>query len=122
MAAAAAAHHMLSPNHHTLQQQQQQQHEMALKLQHMQNQVQQRNAEMLSKMMSVSGLQASVAAAAAAAAARQQLRTSPLPVVQDMGLQQSRELLNRPEAQAILQGKYSLQLKFLELTLELPYN
>lgn len=107
MAATAAAHHMLSPNHHTLQQQQQQQqHDLALKLQHMQNQVQQRNAEMLSKMMSVSGLQASVAAAAAAAAARQQLRTSPLPVVPDIGLQQSRELLNRPEAQAILQGKF----------------
>uniref|UniRef100_V5H527 Uncharacterized protein n=1 Tax=Anoplophora glabripennis TaxID=217634 RepID=V5H527_ANOGL len=31
----------------------------------------------------------------------QQMRTSPL---QDMGMQQSRELLNRPEAQAILQG------------------
>lgn len=102
-AAAHHHHHMLSPNHLH---QQQQQHELAIKLQHLQNQVQQRNVEMLSKMMSVGGLQASVAAAAAAAAAAtRQMRTSPLPTVQDLGAQPARELLNRPEAQAILQGK-----------------
>lgn len=116
---AAAAHHMLSPNHHhTLHHQQQQQHELAIELQHLQNQMQQRNVEILSKMMSVGGLQASVAAAGLAARQQQQqLRTSPLPVG-DLGAQQTRELLGRPEAQAILQGK----LKWCDLVFNFGWH
>lgn len=64
-------------------------HDLASRLQHAQNQQQQQKqqAEMLSKFMNAATM----------------VRASPLP---EMGLQQSRELLNRPEAQAILQGGY----------------
>lgn len=98
-------HHMLSPNHLPpqlqQQQQQQQQHELAITLQHLQSQVPQCNVEMLSKMISVSGLQATTAVVRQQQ--QQQLRTSPL-TMPDLNLQQARELLSRPEAQAILQG------------------
>jgi hypothetical protein len=60
-------------------------HDIASRLQQSQQQHKQQQVEMLTKLMN----------------AGMQVRASPLP---EMGLQQSRELLNRPEAQAILQG------------------
>lgn len=60
-------------------------HDIATRLQQVQKQQQQ--ADILTKLMN----------------AQMQVRASPLP---EMGVQQSRELLSRPEAQAILQGKY----------------
>ncbi|KAJ3650739.1 hypothetical protein Zmor_016821 [Zophobas morio] len=62
-------------------------HDLAARLQQVQSQQQQKQqVEMLTKLMN----------------AGMQVRASPLP---EMGLQQSRELLSRPEAQAILQGE-----------------
>lgn len=72
--------------------------DLAFKLQQVQNQVhaqqhiQQNQIDMFSKLMNAN-------------AQRQQMGPSPLP---EMGLSQSRELLSRPEAQAILRGKCRL--------------
>lgn len=61
-------------------------HDLASRLQQVQNHQQKQQAEMLSKFMNAATM----------------VRASPLP---EMGVQQSRELLSRPEAQAILQGE-----------------
>ncbi|KAJ8936844.1 hypothetical protein NQ314_012160 [Rhamnusium bicolor] len=62
--------------------------DLTMKLQQAQMQQQKQQMDMLNKLIN-------------ATVHPQQMRTSPL---HDMGMQQSRELLNRPEAQAILQG------------------
>lgn len=96
----ASASHLLnsaSPNRA------QQEQELKFKLQQMQNQIQQqRQLEMLSKMMNIGNVH------------RQQPipRNSPLP---EMGVMQARELLNRPEAQAILQGEFWIGVPSLQV-------
>ncbi|XP_066251931.1 eukaryotic translation initiation factor 4E transporter-like isoform X2 [Euwallacea similis] len=75
--------------------------DLMMKLQ--QAQLQQKQMDMLGKLISASGVPAA-----------SHVRASPL---LDMGVQQSRELLNRPEAQAILQG-----LKRGEITIQHLYQ
>lgn len=73
--------------------------DLSFKLQQVQNHVQQRQQvqlEMFNKLVNAN-------------IHRQSMGTSPLP---EMGLNQSRELLNRPEAQAILQGMRLSRLVF----------
>ncbi|CAH1134208.1 unnamed protein product [Ceutorhynchus assimilis] len=101
-AAAQAQHQMLSSGLHSQQQPQQSQiNDLTMKLQ--QAQLQQKQMDMLGKLMS-----------AGAGSTASHMRASPL---LEMGPQQSRELLNRPEAQAILQG-----LKRGELTVQHLYQ
>ncbi|CAG9814994.1 unnamed protein product [Phaedon cochleariae] len=69
--------------------------DLAMKLQQAQQlQQQKQQMEMLNKLINAT-------TGSMHAQQQQQMRVSPL---QDLGMQQSRELLNRPEAQAILQG------------------
>ncbi|CAH1134209.1 unnamed protein product [Ceutorhynchus assimilis] len=90
-AAAQAQHQMLSSGLHSQQQPQQSQiNDLTMKLQ--QAQLQQKQMDMLGKLMS-----------AGAGSTASHMRASPL---LEMGPQQSRELLNRPEAQAILQAMH----------------
>lgn len=67
--------------------------DLNFKMQHVQNQ-QQAQLEMMLSKLAISNV-------------RQQPRTPPIP---EMSLAQSRELLNRPEAQAILQGKLKIYI------------
>ena len=93
-AVAAATQQQLFSALHAQQQQHGQQsqlpNDLTMKMQ--QAQLQKQQMDMLGKLMG---------AGTNAAAAAAQMRGSPL---LDMGAQQSRELLSRPEAQAILQG------------------
>lgn len=71
--------------------------DLAMKIQQVQSQVQHKQQmDMLSKLMNAN-------MHSSQQQQQQQSRTSPLP---DMNVQLSRELLNRPEAQAILRGNF----------------